>query len=385
MYRFLESHDLPDLGQKTPYFCHFSFFSFGVTLYADRKDTVALFRAVYANFICPVLKEPDVTCHFISMSSLHNGPALIMNKTGFYSLPEKNGFIDYAELIIFKYVIERIKDSILLHAGVVSKNGNGYIIYAPSGFGKTTLVMELVSRGYKFLSDEFCSLRLSDSSIDPFPRKLGIKDDSPFASRIIPEKAYRFGLENKQFIECEDLFSSSLGKACKPKYFIELADIRQVENSHSETVHTFNLNLFNDNPSLIARLSQYDALDIGCRTETGCHVTYRISGSKGNAIIKVFQDIWKDFADDILGVFYMSPHKPDFNGSPRMKKMLKFNTILKISTHLVNRSPIGSLLDKHNGSVVALLADIGGAVKDVDCYTLSPGPLTEMADIIDSL
>jgi len=53
--------------------------------------------------------------------------------------------------IIFKFLIEEVKDYFLVHAGAVSWERKGLIVSAPCGFGKTTLIIELVKRGFSFL------------------------------------------------------------------------------------------------------------------------------------------------------------------------------------------------------------------------------------------
>ena len=50
---------------------------------------------------------------------------------------------------------ERVDDYLLLHAGALSKNGEGLILPAPSESGKTSLTMALTRRGFGYMSDEF--------------------------------------------------------------------------------------------------------------------------------------------------------------------------------------------------------------------------------------
>lgn len=61
-----------------------------------------------------------------------------------------------------------------LHAGAVTSNGHGIILPAQSGKGKSTLTGWLISRGYRYLTDEL--VLLSDSGqIEPFTRPISFK------------------------------------------------------------------------------------------------------------------------------------------------------------------------------------------------------------------
>ena len=56
----------------------------------------------------------------------------------------------------------RVRSHLLIHAGVVSRDGQGIILVADARHGKTTLVLELVRRGFQFLSDEMADLVCND-------------------------------------------------------------------------------------------------------------------------------------------------------------------------------------------------------------------------------
>jgi len=67
---------------------------------------------------------------------------------------------------IFHEIQQRVTSHILIHAGVVSRDGQGIVLAADSGHGKTTFVIEMVRRGYAFLSDEMAAIhRTVDGSI----------------------------------------------------------------------------------------------------------------------------------------------------------------------------------------------------------------------------
>jgi HprK-related kinase A len=67
---------------------------------------------------------------------------------------------------------------LVLHAGVVEKNGRAIVLPALPGSGKSTLVAALCARGYRLLSDEFGVIRLADSKLLPLLKPIALKDAS---------------------------------------------------------------------------------------------------------------------------------------------------------------------------------------------------------------
>jgi HprK-related kinase A len=73
---------------------------------------------------------------------------------------------------------ERCHDHLVLHAGVVERQGHAVVLPALPGSGKSTLTAALVCRGYRLLSDEFAIVRLSDGMVVPMLKPLALKNES---------------------------------------------------------------------------------------------------------------------------------------------------------------------------------------------------------------
>ena len=67
---------------------------------------------------------------------------------------------------------------LMLHAGVLEKNGNTLILPAHPGSGKSTLCVALCHRGWRVLTDEIALVRPTDQAIVPFPRLMPLKNKS---------------------------------------------------------------------------------------------------------------------------------------------------------------------------------------------------------------
>lgn len=73
---------------------------------------------------------------------------------------------------------ERLGAHLLLHAGVVEKDGRAVILPALPGSGKSTLTAALATRGFRLLSDEFGVIKLGDCSLLPLLRPIALKNES---------------------------------------------------------------------------------------------------------------------------------------------------------------------------------------------------------------
>lgn len=67
---------------------------------------------------------------------------------------------------------------LIIHAGVVEKNGLAAILPAPPGSGKSTLTAALVLSGWRLLSDELTLIDRATGLIHPLPRPVSLKNES---------------------------------------------------------------------------------------------------------------------------------------------------------------------------------------------------------------
>ena len=70
-----------------------------------------------------------------------------------------------------------LESSIILHAALLEWNGEGVILIAPSGTGKTTLSRYLIEHGFKYISDDYVMItedgKCTQNIITPMRLRLG--------------------------------------------------------------------------------------------------------------------------------------------------------------------------------------------------------------------
>lgn len=74
------------------------------------------------------------------------------------------------------YAIRSRPGLIALHASVIERNGFYLAVSGPSKAGKTTLLMELLLRGWRLVSDDLAPIDPAEGTALPFPNPVHVRD-----------------------------------------------------------------------------------------------------------------------------------------------------------------------------------------------------------------
>ena len=373
---------LDDIKKKAIYKRYFSFFNYNVAIATDSRKIIRVFEVMYSKFLKDDQPENSLDCYIIKGQTHKNNSCVIINNE-LYPIADPDSLVFYSELLIFRVLYNYIDDYFILHAGVISRDGKGFIIMGPSSFGKTTLVMELVSRGYKFLSDEYCSIRVNDYYVEPFPRTLGIKESSPFYNTLDRKKYFYHNNEKKISVGCDNIYPDCIGEPCKPYYLIVLKS--SLNNRPLKDKKVFALSLLHDDRELIDKICTNKSIKLLDKSLDDNFIFYRFSLAPNCNSTKTIQDLCVGHEDNILSQSVLLDDRPDFNSKPTIKAMSKFDASLEVSKNLLNRSQEGNLFKRFKKQNSLMLYTIVGFANNLDCYEMEPGVLKETADIIDSL
>lgn len=86
-------------------------------------------------------------------------------------------------------IAQRFTHVLLLHAGVVERDGRAVILPALPGSGKSTLTAGLTQRGYRLLSDEFGAVDGATAELLPVVRPVALKNESIAVMRSFAPEA----------------------------------------------------------------------------------------------------------------------------------------------------------------------------------------------------
>jgi len=141
------------------------FFDLEANIKSDSGNFISLFTQMYRRFqVDTQLPPAQTSAEFILLTKPDNqwGKPVIILDGEVLPLSAPSLLEGYAYESILSAIVTRVRSHLLIHAGVVSCNGQGVILVADARHGKTTLVLELIRRGFQFLSDEMADLVCND-------------------------------------------------------------------------------------------------------------------------------------------------------------------------------------------------------------------------------
>jgi hypothetical protein len=287
---------------------------------------------------------------------------------------------------VLRTILQKVRSHYLFHAGVVSDQGKAVVIAADALHGKSTLTLELVRRGFKFLSDEFAAISRSDGQVYPFPRAL----------RLCPDTLSRLGFEkaaltapiwlDKTLLDIEEIIPGSLGKTSELKHVIVLRDPSGRSDATAQANGRW-LGILIDrgNEDFIAELDEIQALysyhgDIS-KKYTFLELTVR---SKQAALPEI-QAACERHGITLYQVYTRKDERPSFDGPARLTPLPHSQMTLELIKRLMGGRQSDLVQDALGGSPKRLFAEVAALLKSVKCWELTVGPLDQMADLICSL
>ncbi|MFZ7111193.1 MAG: hypothetical protein ACOWYE_05875 [Desulfatiglandales bacterium] len=229
----------------------YDFWGYRIGIRSNSDEILAHFRSVYGRFYCngqtPVKglegqTRETATCIIDAIDNIASDQILSLSDGkeffslrckslrefdqayyGKSSIPDPIAFITY---LFLKNKYRMIQGYQLFHAAAVSYNGRAVVLPAPEGMGKTTLTVQMVKAGFKFLSDEVACMDPERQMVRPYPRKLNINASSCALLKLpeYPEQYLRrSGTYEKEWaIDIEQIVPRSLSPACPLAHIIFL-------------------------------------------------------------------------------------------------------------------------------------------------------------------
>jgi hypothetical protein len=382
----ITNSNLKVIKAKIDHKTYFRFFNIDVTIFSDTPEPLNTLKNMYQLFTTKKKPKKSFECYLIRGFLLKEKPCVIINNK-IHPLHDDEFFVSHAHMLILQSIIDLIDNYLLFHAGVISKNGKGCIIAGPASYGKTTLILELILRGYKFLSDEFCPVKLSDYTIEPFPRSFGLRDNNPFLDKFKnKEKTIikNLGIGKKVLLNYGAIKKKSIGAVCKGKNLILLRGSMH-NNEVKKKINVIDLGLFSNCQQLVDELCSKKGIEMIAQYNHENYIVYRFSIKINNGLMKLFQETCNKYEDYILNQENVCFEKKDYSSFPSLNQLSKSKASILLLKHLRNRSINSKLMEKYNKKYSQILLNIGDFLSNIDCYEMKIGRLKDMADMVDTL
>jgi len=374
----LNSKIIESIREKAKNSSSYKILDVSFNINSDSSEIIEQFDQIFKRFRVKEKKSRESSFYVINNSEILGKPFILRGERINFLL-NSGHTANHAYMIVIDRVVNRINDYFLVHGGALSFNNEGFIIIAPPGFGKTTLVLKLLEYGFKFLSDDFAPINRKTGFLVPMPRSIGIRDGTLkfFKDISLKEKKPFVSLckGNKWIFDIDEIKDGLVGKPCKVKYVVILdAGAEAQQNNKGNGTHLLNIALWDDK-GFVDDISRIEEVEIISRDYTGdyCLVKLKINNVKNMKII------FDKYKDEIIFIDQVEKRLPDFNGEVKFLPISKTEASLELLRNLRNRSRESLIYKEFEGKFPAILAEVSGIIKDAKCFKMTPGAPDEMA------
>ena len=362
------------------------FFNLEASVGSDSKAFIDVFRKMFRRFQVET-PSPDtwaqLECALITNPDNPYGCPVIIVGDEVCPVSDPRVLEGYTYEKIVVAIITRIRSHFLIHAGVVSRNGRGIIIAADTMHGKTTLVFELVRRGFKFLSDEMAALGRADHKVYPFPRSLCVRKGTLelYGLHRSTEQAVKW--LDKLLLDVEEIAPDSIGVAVPINHIIILQDpddVRKAAQGDGRQELSVLVDRLDD--TVLAGVRQMDDVaDVRVEAECG-YPLIKLRTSSTTLVLSQIETLCEERQILVLDVCMGARGKPAFKEPARIGAISKSHAAMELLKRFQGGYKSELLQKEFGGDSIRLFMELSGIMSRADCYRLFVGPLNEMAELV---
>jgi hypothetical protein len=366
-----------------PYRQSYRFLDYQFRLGSDCREFMAHIEYQYPRFRLTGEEPDDSDAYYLIRSDPTCRPYLFdQARNRFFDLVDPPLLVIQAYLILFQRILENMSSHFFIHGAALAWQGRGVVILGDSGFGKTTLTIELVKRGLTFLSDEFATIQRRTRLLTPFPRNLGIRPNSPFYPEIL-DRLGQGQMEKLLWINGKAMVDLGDWLGCQPGLAVPIDTLFMVKEGLEKPDHTLmRLSLIRKNPELLATIASIPG--IVCQSQQrsagGAYDSYFLVPQGGGKMARLSALI-SQASRDVLACDNQAMPRT-FETEPRCEPLDPQMVVMAMLEFWRNRWPDGGILQETKGKILPVWLELMQLIRPVRCFLLTPGHLPEMANMI---
>lgn len=400
----LNKREILSLKRRARIVNSYNFFGEIFTIKSDSEDFLKTFNSVYKRFYIPEAstkkhhqKKRDY--YFVYNNVSPRGKGFFIREDEVYHGSGKNLLTAFANMVIFQDILTTTRDYFLIHASAVSFNNNGIIFAGAESRGKTTFALELVRRGFRFLSDEVAAVNFTDRLVHPFPRSITLCDGTFKLFKIKKtEKLEYIPLMDgdKAVADIDNIYpylcahnegtKSVVGMPCRPRYLIFLKNRVKSDDRRGDKNRRLFLLLSGLSKSLLLELKRIDGVEKILSKTRNNYPFLELSIRSNALVVGEIERLCREHESLIIyACDELFSKKNDFNITPELTSIGKLEAMEELMKNFTGQSYMNLVEDKFQGSLSLMLVELADLFSNVECYNLSVGRLDEMADIVCDL
>jgi hypothetical protein len=252
--------------------------------------------------------------------------------------------------------------------------------------GKTTLTLELVRRGFKFLSDEMAAMGRSDRLVWPFPRSLRVRPGTLELAGLSEGAAQASMWLDKLILDIETIKPGSMGEAVPITNIVVLRDpVEQVNEVCAKPTRELLVMVDRTDAALVAAVGQIQDVTRLCACTAYGYPALELHTANRMRVLSQIEALCRERQILILGVMKRKEHHPSFDAPARLEPMSTDQATMELLKRFQGGHKSSLLRDEFSGSPSRLFMELAGIIQQSACFRLSVGPLGQMADLVSGL
>lgn len=371
--------------ELAPHQLRLRFFDLEACIRSDAGAYIDIFRRMYARFQTNGDSASPPT-EFVVLTQPENpwGQPVLILDGDVWPLRDPNLRLSYVYDIILNTIVASVQSHFLIHAGVATNRGQGLIVAADSHHGKTTLILELIRRGFRFLSDEMAALGREDRRVYPFPRSLRVRPDTLDLIGF-PRAPAGPRWMGKLLFDIEELQPSSMGAPASIDHIIILKDPAEEEDNPGGGERELGVLVDRLDNKLLEDISDLEGISHIRRCVERGYPAFRFRAADRMGKLSQIEVLCRKHRILILDISKRAERQPSFETPARLEPMSRSQAVMALLRRFQGGHKSALLQQEFGGSSTQLFMELAGLIGRAACYQLYVGPLQEMADLVCGL
>jgi len=279
--------------------------------------------------------------------------------------------IAQASFAVWSSIVDSMNRFYLIHSAALSYNGRGIMVIGPAGYGKTSLALRLANMGCQILSDSFSPICRSSGRVYPFPRNIGIREETSSWYKV-----------NNSTEAMKDKFHEISSPV---NYVFVLDSPLEKVTWEAPPFKYFDFAFFNKNKDAIRELTGIDGVHISKTYMDGPLHAYRIGIKRTGQNKAQLEMVWKKHMHSMA--YKKSVGAASLRAKQRYISEMPLNSLLVyFMMHFRNNPYKKDIYDVCEGALSRMAADVHNMLGGAKSYRVERGGLEQVSrSIMDIL
>lgn len=355
------------------------FYDVDVKFGSDSPALLDLLSRAYRRFQIDAAEVRSAPLAFFVLTEPEQGrqPFLIIDRD-VWPLPEPELMPGYVFQRVTSTIAARVHSHLLFHAGAVMAAGKAIVLAGDAYHGKTTLVMELTRRGFKFLSDETAAISRASGQATPFPCALRIRPGSLRLAGFDPKNLPAPEWFGKKIIDIEQLKPASLGRTVPVSHVLVLRRPNETDDVNRDLVIVFD-RIDDDFLTEVKHIKGVSGLRV---LEKYRYPVIKLTADRRTLVFARLETLCDKHRILILDAHTGASTTPNFSGPADLEPISTSQATMELLQRF--QGGFRSVILQQTGPT-KLFIEMGRWLGMAKCYQLTTGPLPDMADAVCKL